>query len=153
MHTNNMVEHKCDKCNYVAADKAALAQHLQRKTPCDEGKYLCTHCAKPLQSKDTLRNHDKTCSGRKKTREELQLDNTFCMRKWACKQTQATNTWQLLAMRPHWLPERCMTSWVNLTRSMMPISLYFTNQWIRKTHRTWRALASAHGCPTDTGQW
>ena len=39
---NNMVEHKCDKCNYLAADKVALAQHLQRKTPCDEGKYLCS---------------------------------------------------------------------------------------------------------------
>ena len=72
-----MVEHKCDKCNYIAADQAALAQHLQRKTPCDEGKYLCTHCAKPLKSKDTLRNHEKTCSGPKKTREELQLDNTI----------------------------------------------------------------------------
>jgi hypothetical protein len=72
-----MVEHKCDKCNYLAADKAALAQHLQRKTPCDEGKYLCKHCAKPLKSKDTLRNHEKACSGPKKTREELQLDNTI----------------------------------------------------------------------------
>ena len=71
-----MTEHKCNKCNYVAADKAALAQHLQRKTPCDEGKYLCKQCAKPLKSKDTLRKHERTCTGPKKTREELQLDNT-----------------------------------------------------------------------------
>ncbi len=71
-----MTEHKCNKCNYLAADKAALAQHLQRKTPCDEGKYLCKHCTKPLKSKYTLRNHEKTCIGPKKTREELQLDNT-----------------------------------------------------------------------------
>lgn len=53
----------------------------------------------------------------------------FCMLKWACKQTQATNKWQLLAMHPLWLPKRCMTSWVNLTRSMMPISLYFMWAW------------------------
>ena len=72
----SMVDYKCSKCNYLAADKAALAQHLQRKTPCDEGKHLCKHCAKPLKSKDTLRNHERTCSGPKKTREELQLDNT-----------------------------------------------------------------------------
>ena len=30
-----------------------------------------------MKSKDTLRNHEKTCSGLKKTREELQLDNTI----------------------------------------------------------------------------
>ena len=71
-----MSEHKCNKCNYIAADKVALAQHLQRKTPCDEGKYLCKMCSKPLKSRDTLRNHEKTCQGPKKTREELQLDNT-----------------------------------------------------------------------------
>ena len=71
-----MVEHKCNKCNYLAPDKAALVQHLQRKTPCDEGKYLCRNCAKPMKSKETLRNHEKTCKGLRKTREELQLDNT-----------------------------------------------------------------------------
>ena len=71
-----MVEHKCNKCNYLAPDKAALLQHLQRKTPCDEGKYLCRNSAKPMKSKETLRNHEKTCKGLRKTREELQLDNT-----------------------------------------------------------------------------
>ena len=73
----SMVDYKCSKCNHLAADKAALAQHLQRKTPCDEGKHLCKHCAKPLKSKDTLRNHERTCSGPNKTREELQLDHTI----------------------------------------------------------------------------
>ena len=72
-----MVEHKCNKCNYLAPDKAALVQHLQRKTPCDEGKYLCRNCAKPMKSKETLRNHQKTCKGLRKTREELQGQHRF----------------------------------------------------------------------------
>ena len=71
-----MVEHKCNKCIYLAPDKAALVQHLQRKTPCDEGKYLCRNCTQPLKSKETLRNHKKTCKGLMKIREELQLDIT-----------------------------------------------------------------------------
>ncbi len=35
MYSGNMVEHRCDKCPYIAPDKAALEQHLKRKTPCN----------------------------------------------------------------------------------------------------------------------
>ena len=91
-----MSEHKCNKCNYIAADKGALAQHLQRKTPCDEGKYLCKQCTKPLKSKDTLRNHEKKCKGPKKTREELQLDNTT-METQLSMQADASNQQMALA--------------------------------------------------------
>ena len=73
---DSMAEEKCDKCSFVG-DKAAMQQHRNRKIPCDAGQYLCRkNCGKLLKSADTRRNHEKTCDGPKKTREELQIENT-----------------------------------------------------------------------------
>ena len=60
-----------------------------------------------MKSKETLRNHEKTCKGLRKTREELQLDNTGLQTQMSM---QATNKWQLLAMLLFWLSNQCMTS-------------------------------------------
>ena len=73
---DSMAEEKCDKCSFFG-DKAAMQQHRNRKIPCDDGQYLCReNCGKPLKSADTRRNHEKTCDGPRKTREELQIENT-----------------------------------------------------------------------------
>ena len=77
MYSGNMVEHRCDKCPYIAPNKAALKQHSDRKTPCNSGKFACRQgCGKTLKSTETRRNHEKGCSGPETTREELQAQLT-----------------------------------------------------------------------------
>ena len=130
-----MVEHKCNKCNYLAPDKAALVQHLQRKTPCDKGKYLCRNCAKPMKSKETLRNHKKTCKGLRKTREELQLDNTGLQTQMSM-QADASSQQMAVASNASVLAIKSVYDIMSQFHKEYDASKLVLHQWDQKTHRT-----------------
>ena len=54
----------CPKCQKVCDSKTHLAKHLERKIPCDAGKYQCEECMKRFTTQSYLSNHKKICKGR-----------------------------------------------------------------------------------------
>lgn len=73
-----MVVH-CPKCSAEFSSKRDLERHLQRKTPCDVGKFKCQGCDQLFQTKKSLRVHinKQRCKGKNSTRiaQELAQEN------------------------------------------------------------------------------
>lgn len=69
--TYRMPEHICPKCNLNCGSPSALAKHLNRKYPCDKGKYECDLCNHKFQTWESRYQHKKTCTGREPTKQEL----------------------------------------------------------------------------------
>ena len=56
-------EHICDKCGFVAACRAKLEAHLNKKNPCNVGKYHCKNCRYRTNDTGNMSKHRKTCKG------------------------------------------------------------------------------------------
>lgn len=76
MFIKRMPEHICPKCNLDCGSPSALAKHLKRKYPCDQGKYECDLCHHKFQTWESRYKHKQTCTGREPTRQELLDVNT-----------------------------------------------------------------------------
>lgn len=70
----NMPEHPCPKCDYIASTPSDLRKHLKRKNACDEGDYGCDDCGKRFQSRTGLWEHNQNqrCHGRVISRAQLE---------------------------------------------------------------------------------
>ena len=66
-----MPEHICPKCHLNCGSPSALAKHLNRKYPCNKGKYECDLCNHKFQTWESRYQHKKTCTGREPTKQEL----------------------------------------------------------------------------------
>ena len=53
----------CYKCGFIAGSKSKLEAHLNRKNPCDVGKYHCDNCHFRSNNRTSIYGHRKTCKG------------------------------------------------------------------------------------------
>ncbi len=65
---------ECKKCHKRFRDTQALRRHLERRYPCDQGKFECKECGLLFQSSQSRSGHYKTCKGRPKTKEDLEKE-------------------------------------------------------------------------------
>ena len=52
----------CLKCGYIAASPANLKKHMNKKYPCNEGKFRCQFCRFRTSNQNSFYNHRKNCN-------------------------------------------------------------------------------------------
>ncbi len=66
-------EHICTKCNKSFSTKTELKRHVDRRFPCDTGKFKCQKCNQTFQNRNGRDHHRKhTCKGPVQTTADLQ---------------------------------------------------------------------------------
>ena len=69
-HTKIEANLECTKCGYKARCVTKLNDHLNKKVPCNQGKYRCYDCTFRSDNRTSIYAHRKTCKGRKVTAEQ-----------------------------------------------------------------------------------
>ena len=69
----------CPRCEHPFSAPSKLRKHLDKKIRCDVGDYTCKACKKKFSHRNSKWVHEKSCTGKPKTPEEVQRDLEFAV--------------------------------------------------------------------------